>query len=82
MNVSDIGTVFGIATVLIGSTATGAKYYADHTYVTVAAQNQALVWDIEDEIASIERRIKAGTATQQDLTRLAILKERLRHLTQ
>ena len=82
MNVSEIGTVFGIAMVLAGSTATGAKFYADHTYVTIAAQNQALVWDIEDEIAAIERRIEAGTATQQDRTRLGILKERLRHLTQ
>jgi len=82
MNISELGTVFGIATVLVGSTATGAKFYADHTYVTVAAQNQALVWDIEDEISEIERRVEDGTATQQDRTRLAILKERLRHLAQ
>lgn len=82
MNISEIGTVFGIATVLVGSTATGAKFYADHTYVTIASQNQALVWAVEDEIAEIERKIEDGTATERDRTRLAILKERLRHLIQ
>ena len=80
MSISEIGTIFGIAVTIAGGTATGAKFYADHTYVTIASQNQALIWDIEDEITELERRVDDGSATQRDHARLATLRERLRHL--
>jgi len=80
MNISEIGTVFGISLALLGGGGTVGKYYADHEYVTIAAQNQSLMWDIEDEIARIESRIEEGVATESDRQRKAVLQERLKHL--
>ncbi len=52
----------------------------DHRWVTIASQNIEIKFDIEDEIAAIERWIVNGTATPDDLIRKAVLEDRLRRL--
>ena len=81
MNLSDIAIIFGICTPLVIGGGTAGKYYADHEYVTIASQNQSLLWDIEDEMTGIQERIDNGTATASDLARMATLKERQRQLS-
>ncbi len=82
MNLGDLGIVCGICATLLTPAGVGLKYYADHEYVTIASQNQKLLWDIEDEIAVLQEKEVAGTATPSELQRLATLLERKRHLTQ
>ena len=82
MSLSEISTVLAL---IAGIGTPGAAVlinYGDQRYVTVAAQNKALIYAIEDEIAAIEAKKAAGTATSADLTRLAVLLERKRNLTQ
>ena len=52
----------------------------DHSWVTIASQNIEIKFDIEDEIAAIEKWIGHGTATADDLIRKAVLEDRLRRL--
>ena len=52
----------------------------DHRWVTIASQNIEIRFDIEDEIAQIKKWIANGTATPDDLTRKAVLEDRLRRL--
>ena len=52
----------------------------DQRWVTVAAQNLQVQWNLEDEIAEIENKIINGVATQWDRERLAVLKDRLKRL--
>ena len=53
-------------------------------FVTVIAlneiQNNALQFEIEDELGEIQERIDNGTATAQDVKRKAILKDRLKRI--
>ena len=53
----------------------------DQRWVTVAAQNLQIQWNLEDEIAEIENKIINGKATQWDRERLAVLKDRLKRLS-
>ncbi len=82
MTLSDIAIVCGLCTSLLVPTAGGIKYYADHEYVTIAAQNLKLLYAVEDELAMLQRKVNNGTATTDDLQRIATLKERLRNLKQ
>ncbi len=82
MNLTDVGIIFAICTPLVAGVGAGGKYYADHEYVTIASQNQKLLWDIEDEISYLQRKANDGTITQDERNRLATLKERRRHLTE
>ena len=52
----------------------------DDRWVTIASQNQELMFDIEDELGEIQRRIDKGEETVDDLIRKAVLEERLRGL--
>jgi len=93
MNLQDIGTVFGMIVVALGGAGTAGKYYAesefiakadpapyDHVYVLVASQNLKLLYDAEDELEVLQRKVANGTATSEDRERIATLKERVRHL--
>ena len=50
----------------------------DNRWVTIAAQNLETQFDIEDEIARINKLIANGTATADDTIRKAVLEDRLR----
>ena len=52
----------------------------DDRYVTIAAQNIELQFNIEDELAQIQRHIDNGTVTNDELVRKAVLEERLKRL--
>ena len=82
MNLSDIGIVCGLCTTLLIPAGTAGKYWADHTYITIASQNLKLLYSVEDELAAIQRKIDNGTATNNDMLRKATLEERKRHLLQ
>ena len=82
MNLADIGIVCGLCTNLLVPAGTAGKYWADHTYITIASQNLKLLYAVEDEMAAIQTRINNGTATSADLQRMATLKERRRNLTE
>ena len=58
----------------------GVIMWHDNTYVTVASQNKALQFEIEDELNQIYERIENGTATAQDLKRKAVLEDRLKRI--
>ena len=90
MNISDIGTVFGMIVVAISGATTGAGFYADSTYVSktdpppydtvyvlVASQNLKLLYDAEDELARLNER---SVCDSQCIARKATLKERIRNL--
>jgi hypothetical protein len=75
-------TAVGIVISMAGWAAVeGVILWHDSTYVTIASQNKALRFEIEDEIAMINERIQAGTATQSDIRRKAVLEDRLRNLS-
>lgn len=93
MTLSDISTVFGMIVVTATGVAGGGKFYLDaqyiarddpppynDVYVTLASQNLKLVYDTEDEMSRLQRKIDNGTATTADIARMATLKERLRNL--
>ena len=80
MNLQDIAIVCGLCTTLLVPAGTAGKYWADHTYITIASQNLKLLYAVEDEMEMIQRKIENGTATSTDLQRMATLKERKRHL--
>lgn len=50
-------------------------------WVTLASQTLELRFIVEDELAMIQRKIDKGDADEDDLTRKAVLEERLRHLS-
>jgi len=52
----------------------------DDRYVTIAAQNVELQFNIEDELAQIQRHIDNGSVTNDELIRKAVLEERLKRL--
>jgi len=58
----------------------GIIMWHDTTYVTVASQNKALQFEIEDELHQIYVRIENGTATAQDMERKAVLEDRLKRI--
>jgi len=58
----------------------GVILWHDNTYVTVASQNKALQFEIEDELDAINERIENGTATTQDIKRKAVLEDRLKRI--
>ena len=82
MTLGDIATVCALCSSLLVPTGIGIKYYADHEYVTANKFNQSLQWQVEDEMAEIQARINNGTASDQDLRRMAVLKERKRNLAE
>ena len=49
-------------------------------WVTLASQNVDLIFEIEDELAEIQRKIDKGKATEDDRIRQAVLMERLKQL--
>jgi hypothetical protein len=74
-------TAVAVMTGAVGWAAVDAAVtWGDIRYVTVAAQNKALRFDIEDELAAINHRIANGSATSQDLQRKAVLEDRLKRL--
>ena len=82
MTLGDIATVCALCSSLLVPTGFGIKYYADHEYVTSSKFTQSLQWQVEDEMAEIQARINNGTASDQDLRRMAVLKERKRNLAE
>lgn len=52
----------------------------DQRYVKIVDQNLKYQWDIEDELAEIQKKIERGTATTDDLIRKGVLLDRLRTL--
>lgn len=80
-------TVWGILAFLVTG---GSGYVAsdpdllfaipDQRYVKIADQNLKYQWDIEDELAQIQKKIDNGTATTDDLVRKGVLEDRLRRL--
>ncbi len=84
MNLTDVSIVIGLVLGVGGAVGTPATNmlldYADQRYVTVASQNLKLLYDVEDEMAAIQKRIDNGTATPSDMQRMATLKERKRNL--
>ena len=56
--------------------------WAHDTFMTIASQNLKLLYAVEDEMVEIQNRIDNGTATSEDLQRMATLKERRRNLAQ
>lgn len=52
----------------------------DERWVTIASQNKKLMFEIEDRLRKINRKIKNGTATQDDMVDKAVFEERLRQL--
>jgi hypothetical protein len=78
-----IGTVLVLlaaGTGYIGATGNPVYDILDRRYVTIASQNIELQFNIEDELAQIERDIERGTATTDDLIRKGVLEERLKRL--
>jgi hypothetical protein len=74
-------TVMAVVTGAVGWAAVDAAVtWGDIRYVTVAAQNKALRFEMEDELNWINERIANGTATTQDVKRKAVLEDRLRRL--
>ncbi|GAG40231.1 unnamed protein product [marine sediment metagenome] len=52
----------------------------DKRWYTMASRNLDLQWAIEDEMGQIDVRIRAGTATDADHIRRAVLVDRLKRL--
>jgi hypothetical protein len=82
-------TIAGLTAAALGGGGGWASYdrLKDHAieegskvWVTLASQNIQYRHDIEDELAVIQRRISAGTQTNGDMIRKAVLEERLRQL--
>ena len=49
-------------------------------WVTLVSQSLDLIFEIEDELAAIQRKIDKGKATEDDRIRKAVLMERLKQL--
>jgi len=90
VNLSDLGTVFGMVVVAIGGASGAGKYYLDseyiakadpppynQVYVLVSAQNLQLLYAAQDELDALED-LEAPTPAQ--VARMATLRERIRHL--
>jgi hypothetical protein len=74
-------TAVAVVTGAVGFAAVDAAVtWGDIRYVTVAAHNMALRFDIEDDLAAINERIENGTATPLDIGRKAVLEDRLKRL--
>jgi hypothetical protein len=74
-------TVVAVLTGAVGWAAVDAAVtWGDIRYVTVAAQNKALRFEMEDELAAINERINNNMATPQDIRRKAVLEDRLKRL--
>lgn len=74
---------------LVLALATGGGGYAsfeavlkigDTRWVSVVSYKQGLVWEVQDALGIIQKRINNGTATPDDLTRKEVLEERLKYL--
>ena len=92
MNISDLGTVFGMIIVALGGAGTGATFYMEaryiektdpppynEVYVLIATQNLKLLYDAEDELDSL---LRLPNPTNAQIARIATLKERIRNLKQ
>ena len=82
-------TVWGTIVLLVGGGGgyTSYELVKDHAidvgndhWVTLASQNLDLRFETEDELATIQRKIDRGTATEDDRIRQAVLEERLKRL--
>ncbi len=80
--ITNIGIIFTVVASVVAPTGVGLKYYADHEYVTVASQNLKERFNTEDELEVLRKKVERGTATQDDLTRIEVLKDRLKLLKQ
>jgi hypothetical protein len=90
MNISDIGTVFGMIVVALGGASTGATFYMEAKYITraepapygdiyveLSAQNLNLLYAAEDELGRLNARKNCDS---ECIARKATLKERIRNL--
>ena len=90
MNISDLGTVFGMIVVALGGAGTGTSFYLEakyiakedpppynETYVLIATQNLKLLYDAEDELDTL---LRLPNPSNEQIARIATLKERIRNL--
>lgn len=77
MQLGDIGIVCGICASLLVPAGSAGKYWADHEYVSIAAQNLGILYAAEDELAALKER---PTCDANCIARKATLEERIRNL--